>query len=292
MHASHMVQDPYAVLGLNKTATQEDVKNAYRKLAKKYHPDLNPASKEAEAKFKELTEANEILSDPKKKAEFDAGTYAQEQNPQNKNYYYKTQADDQARYSSGFGFNNEDIWNSIFGEHSSANRRTKPTEEFYKMEVDFQDSILGAEREITLPTGKRLRVKIPAGIVDSQKLRFSKQGENAADVYVEVNVRPSQSFKRVGNDIEHELPVLFSDAILGREIAVPTVSGQVLLKLPPGVTSGTRLRVKGKGVAAHSGKAPGDQFAIVKIMLPQSIDPILKEAIEGWIKRQENPSAA
>jgi DnaJ-class molecular chaperone len=161
----------------------------------------------------------------------------------------------------------------------------------YKMDVDFADAILGAEREITLPTGKRLRVKIPAGVDAGSKLRFAGFGSAGigkgppGDAYVELNIRPSPIFKREGRDLEVELPISFSEAILGGEVRAPTIDGSVMLKVPAGVSSGARLRVAGKGV--QSGDKRGDQYVVLKIMVPSSVDADLKQALESWTKREK-----
>jgi DnaJ-class molecular chaperone len=168
-------------------------------------------------------------------------------------------------------------------------------DELYTMEVDFKDAALGGEREITLPSGKRLRVKIPAGIESGQKLRFAGQGGlgfgqgKPGDAYVEMKVRPSERFRRVGKDIEVDVPVPFTDAILGGEIEVPTLEGSVRMKIPVGVNTGTRLRLRGKGMGRPGSADRGDEYAVVQLKLPEKIDAELQEAIRSWSGRHGGP---
>ena len=168
------------------------------------------------------------------------------------------------------------------------------------MEIDFKDSILGADREITLPHGKKLQIKIPPGIDTGKRLRFRGQGgpgagnAPAGDAYLEVTVRPLAGFKRVGNNVESELPISFIEGLLGAEIQVPTVDGSVMLKIPPGLSTGSRLRIRGKGVVApkESGKDPGDQIVVLKVALPKQVNSELMKAIRAWDgKYSYNPRA-
>lgn len=161
----------------------------------------------------------------------------------------------------------------------------------YKMEVDFKEAALGAEKVITLPNGKTLQVKIPAGIDSGKKLRFRGLGEPgvgkgpAGDAYVEVQVRPLKGFQRDGNDIEMELPISFMEAITGAEVEVPTIDGSVMMKIPPGVSTGSKLRIKGKGAGARGRR--GNQIINLKIVMPKEVDPALKNAVEN-LKSQFN----
>ena len=302
------MQTAYEILGVGKTATQNEIKSAYRKLAKKFHPDLNPGNKEAEKKFKDINQANEQIGTPEARAKYDlgetenayshagaqAGTRGQA--GANQNYYYQTQGggpDAQGRYSSAFGGMDEDLFESIFGGAgrggaggAGGSGRRAPSDETFQMEVDFKDSILGAEREINLPNGKRLAIKIPAGIETGKKLRFAGQAEGGGDVLIEIRVKPSERFTRVGNHVEIEVPISVGEALLGGEIKVPTLDGSILLKVPAGVSSGQKLRVAGKGVPAHGKESAGDERVILKIVTPKTIDPEFKSAVEAWVKRQ------
>jgi DnaJ-class molecular chaperone len=285
-------QTPYQILGVAKTATQDEIKNAYRTLAKKLHPDLNPGNKEAERKFKDIANAYELIGTEDARKKYDLGEAEQAQQrsyggggPQGRArnpYYYETQQDG-GRYSSQFegSFGQEDIFESIFGQ--GRGRRAQPQDETYQMEIDFRDAVLGAEKEIILGSQKKLRVKIPAGVETGKKLRFSGQASSGGDAYVEIHVKPSERFKRVGNNIEIEWPIGLASAVLGGEIEVPTVDGMVKVTVPSGVSSGAKLRVKGKGVPQDG--ARGDEIVILSIKLPKEIDPEVKEAIRKWSEK-------
>lgn len=304
MGYSKVNQRPYEILGVTSSATQDEIKNAYRNLAKKFHPDLNPGNKSAETKFKEINAAYELIGTPESRAKFDRGefdeAYAHRDDSRARTgrgpFYHETQSEG-GRYSQSFGGIDDDILQSIFGRMGGQggfqfSGDLPGQDALYQMEVDFKDAVLGAEREITLPSGKRLRVKIPAGVNSGAKLRFPGLGApgtgkgSAGDAYVELKIRPSPLFKRVGNDLEVELPISVSEAVLGGEIKVPTVDGDVLVKVPAGVSSGSRLRIAGKGVSAGNAGKRGDQYVIIKMVAPPSTDAEFKQAVETWSKRQ------
>jgi DnaJ-class molecular chaperone len=302
------VKNPYEILGVQKTATQDEIKTAYRKLAKKFHPDLNPGNKTAEEKFKEINSANDLIGDPALRAKFDNGEIdasgaakappgygygggAPGENP----FYYQTQQGG-GRYSSAFDGMDSDIFESIFRNARGGGVNFAGEDRNYRLEVDFRDAILGAEREITLPGGKKLSVKIPAGIETGKKLRFKGLGEpgvgkgSPGDAYVEITVRPSKVYQREGKNLSMELPVSLHEAILGAEVRVPTLDSAVLLKIPPGSNTGSKLRVRGKGVSAASAADRGDLIVTLKVVLPTNIDPELKAAMEAWSKNHSyNP---
>ncbi len=170
-------------------------------------------------------------------------------------------------------------------------------DQLYQMEVDFRDAALGAEREISLPSGKKLGIKIPAGIESGARLRFRGQGGPgigkgpAGDAYVEITVRPMAGFARKGRDIETEIPVSFLEAALGAEIQAPTIDGSVALKIPPGVSTGSKLRIRGKGVASSKGER-GDQIVSLKVMMPKQIPEELRQQMSEWKEKLSfNPRA-
>ncbi|MDR3606366.1 MAG: J domain-containing protein [Oligoflexia bacterium] len=297
--------NPYQVLGVSKAATQDEIKNAYRSLAKKYHPDLNPGNKNLEAKFKEVAQAYELVGTSEARAKYDRGEAEEAEYQQQRASrgqrgpsFYDTQREG-GRYTYSFGGEEgaEDVFENLFrGMHGGRPAEQQGEDHLYQMEVDFKDSVLGAEREITLPHGKKLQVKIPAGIETGAKLRFRHQGGPGVgsappgDAYVEVTVRPLAGFKRVGNDIEVEVPISFIEGILGAEIQVPTIDASVMLKVPAGVSTGSRLRIRGKGVA--HGKERGDQLVVLKVVLPKKVNPELQEVIRGWGEKYSyNPRA-
>jgi len=278
------MSDPYQILGVPKTAAQEDIKKSYRKLAKKYHPDLNPGNKEAEKKFKEVSHAFDQIGTDEARAKFDRGEEFEQQNQRRGGpSFYDTQHEG-GRYSYSFGdeMGGADFFENLFGgaRHRDINF---PGEDInYKMDVDFREAALGAEKVITLADGKNLRVKIPAGIDSGKKLRFKGKGHPgvgqgaAGDAYVEINVKPLEGFTRKGKDILSELPISFLDAITGGEIEVPTIDGNIMMKIPAGVSTGTKLRIKGRGAGPADNR--GHQIVVLKIVMPKNIDPALKEA--------------
>lgn len=297
--------DPYQTLGVSKNATQDEIKSAYRDRAKKYHPDLNPGSKESELKFKELSGAYEKIGTVEERAKFDRGEH--EAPPGAGGFgqrgpYYRDAGGE--RYSESFGQGmGEDIFESLFGRAKSGGRAAGsikyPGEDLlFRMDIDLKDSVLGAEREIALPTGKKLSVKIPPGVAEGSRLRFAGQGGPSpnggppGDAYVELRVRNDPRFSREGADLILELPVPLIDAVFGAEIRVPTLGGEVMLKIPPRSNSGARLRLAGKGAYQRSSQARGDQIIVLKILLPEDIDPELEAALRAWKDRHPKGSAA
>ena len=288
--------DPYQALGIKNSASQDDIKNAYRKLAKKFHPDLNPGNKQAEAKFKDINAAYERIGEASARAKFDRGETDEQARPDPRAqgqgpYYSHTQgggSEGRGRYSQSFQGMDEDLFESIFGGTRARGFQSEPVaqDETYQMSIDFKDSILGAEKEISLPSGKRLRVKIPAGIENGKKLRFAGQGSSVppGNVYVEIQVKPSPLFTRNGMNIEMELPISISEALLGAEVKIPTLDGEIQIKVPSLISSGQKLRVAGKGVLNQ-----GDQYVRVKIVSPGAktgaLDEEFKLAVEAWGKR-------
>jgi DnaJ-class molecular chaperone len=314
-----MEKDPYAVLGVAKTSTQEEIRNAYRKLAKSLHPDLNPGNKEAEQKFKEVATAYEILGDEKKRKEFDAGPKPGEgfefrRRPggpgQERHFYYETQGgpgEEGGFYSQGFNF--EDLFGEAFRGQRAQRGPRKGEDEIYRMEVDLRDVAEGGERDITLPNGKRLRVKIPPGITEGTRLRFSGQGGPGAqggppgDAYVEISIRGSAVFHRLesnhGLDLETELPVTLAEALVGGSVLTPTLTGNVMLTLPAGSNTGSRLRLRGKGLPERGRPdTRGDLYVKLRVVLPAVVSEALKNAAlenekrNPYNPREERPHAA
>lgn len=295
------MKDPYVILGIPKTASQDEIKKAYRVLVKKNHPDLNPGNKQAEARFKDISVAYDQIGTPEARAKFDRGETPEQQQQyweeaqkkrgqrgSQKSSFYNTQQD-HGRYSQSFGeeFGNSDFFEELF--RSTSRQRSKPqkgNDTLYQMEISLGDSVVGIEKIITLPNGKSISVNIPAGINSGTKLRFKGLGDPgpvgapAGDAFIEVIVAPMKGYKRVGNDIEVEVPISFQEAILGAEISIPTFFGPVKLKIPPGVNTGSRLRIRGKGIQSETEK--GSQIVLLKIVIPKNISPKLTEAIKSW----------
>lgn len=297
--------DPYQTLGVSKTATPDEIKNAYRTLAKKFHPDLNPKDKAAEHKFKEINAAYEIVGDAEKRARFDRGDWGEDQagaGPGARRHggpFYRDARRGGAegkRYSYDFGDFDESVFENLFG-HRGRGGGTQgfsvPGEdELYRLELSLRESVEGGERELHLPSGKRLGVKIPKGVFPGQKLRFAGQGGpgigggRAGDIYVELALAPDERFTMDGSTLLLEQPVPLDVALLGGEVTVPTPEGQVRLKIPARTSSGRRLRIPGKGLFARGGKR-GDLLVKAQVSLPEEQDEALEAAVRQWRERKE-----
>ncbi len=291
------MRDPYEVLGVPKGADIKDVKKAYRKLARQLHPDLHPGDAQAETRFKEVAASYDFLSNAEQKLKYDRGEIDTSGAPRAERTFYRSYAegDPRSRYNDPRGFTHDfegmDIFSDLFGGGFRATAaRTRGSDVRATLEVDFLDAVKGSVREITLPGGKRLNVTIPPGSEDGQVLRLKGQGQpglgggTAGDVNIELTVRPHPQFARKGKDIHVEVPVTLPEAVLGAKIAVPTVDGPVTLSVPKGSNSGTRLRLRGKGVPATDG-GRGDQYVTLRVVLPDTPDPELSRFVEEWGSR-------
>jgi len=289
--------DPYKVLGVNRSASNEEIKRAYRKLAKKLHPDLNPGDKKVESQFKETTAAYDFLSDPDKRRKYDRGEIDESGQPRGTRYSGSrpTGGTQQRRTTRGFGFGveddadfSDDLFSDFFGfgKDPRDSIKLKGADVSYQVRVPFLEAILGTKQRLQLADGKTLEVQLPPGTDTGQTLRLKGQGlpgrggALAGDAFVEVTVEPHPVFSRDGNDILVELPITLYEAVLGATLNVPTIDGKVSLKIPAGANSGTQLRLRGKGVQAGRSGTRGDQYVRLVVMLPKEVDPGLKAEIE------------
>lgn len=277
-----MAKNPYEILGINKDASEVDIKKSYRKLARKYHPDLNPSDKSASEKFKEINTANALLSDKEKRAAFDRGEIDMEGHPQYQQQQrtYRDFADgpEGGKYQfNGGDFNFEDLFAGLGGRAGAGFGRTPPADVHYSIEVDFLEAARGAKKRVTMPDDKALDITIPEGIEEGQQLRLKGQGSKpSGDAYVEIHIAAHPFFTRKGKDITIELPISLQESVLGGKIQVPTVHGPVEMNIPKGASSGMTLRLKGKGIKA------GDQYVKLKLVMPKEIDAELEESIRKW----------
>ncbi|MDE2445972.1 MAG: DnaJ domain-containing protein [Alphaproteobacteria bacterium] len=286
------MKSPYEILGVAKTASADDVRKAYRGLAKKLHPDLNPGDKSAEAKFKDVSIAYDLLSDNAKRAKFDAGEIdaaGNETAAARERQYYRDHPQarqQQNAYASSAGFEDfagDDLFSELFRKQAEKQRNAKGADAQYRLTVSFLDAVNGGLQRISLPGGGALDVNIPAGIQEGQTLRLKGKGNASqgtgghGDALVQIAVAPHAFFTRVGDDIFVELPVTIKEAALGGPVKVPTSTGSVMLNIPKASNTGALLRLKGKGVAGK-----GDQFVKLKIVLPQMPDAALNDFLSDW----------
>ena len=294
------MRNPYEVLGVAATASAAEIQSAYRKLAKKLHPDLNPGDKAAEEKFKEVAGAYDLLSDAEKRKRFDSGEIdaSGAERPQH-NFYRDYASSDQGHpYADTSGFadfmDTDDAFAELLGRGQRARANRRGQDMHYRLPIDFVESITGANKRLTLPDGSTLDVKIPPGLVDGQTLRLKGKGApgagkgGAGDALIEVEVLPDRRFTRDGDDISLEVPISLTEAVLGGRIRVATPTGDVTVTVPKGANTGTTLRLKGKG-APRRGGGHGDELVKLKVVLPKS-DPELDAFVTNWSKGKEfNP---
>jgi DnaJ-class molecular chaperone len=294
--------DPYDLLGVARDASQADVQKAYRRLAKKLHPDLNPGDKDAQRKFQEISAAYDILGDEKKRVRFDRGEIDASGSEQLRRRYYRDFAQAGAgsqRYENAEGFADfgdaDDILSAFFSRGGRRGFRPRGDDRRYRLDVDFLDAVNGGARRITLPDGSSLDVVIPPGTRDGQTLRLAGKGEasadggEAGDALIEVSVHPHPFFKRDGADIRLELPISLTEAVLGGKVTAPTPTGPVTTTIPKGSNTGRILRLKGRGVPGRGGKR-GDEYLTLRVMLPEPPDAELHAFVTGWSAgRAQNP---
>lgn len=305
-------KDYYSLLNIPRTASSEEIKKSYRKLAMQYHPDKNPGDKKAEEKFKEITEAYEVLSDAKKREMYDQFGHAGAQQGFGGNPFGG--AGSYGARGSGAGDPFQDIFGDVFGDMFGAKggprsggsrshahtRRAKGADLRYSLNVSFEESAIGCEKVISFVRNRngkdetaKLSVSVPAGVKEGQRLKLSGEGDSGqlggenGDLYVVVSVQQHSLFERVENDVLLDLPISYTDAILGTNVEVPTLTGKAMIRIPPGSNSGQQFRLKGKGFPKVGGFGSGDMIVKLLVDVPSTLSSKSKELMEELAKQSE-----
>ena len=294
------MSDPYTTLGVARSATEKDIKSAYRKLAKELHPDRNTKNPKATERFSEVTRAYDLLTDTDKRARFDRGEIDADGNPASP-FGYGGGGGGRHPGGPGGGFGNgagegidiSDIFDGLFGGRGGmgggagrARAAPKGTNVPYRLSVTLADAATRATQRITLADGKTIDLKLPAGAEDGTQMRLSGKGEagpgGAGDAIVTIQIQPHAFFRRDGDNIRIELPITLDEAVSGAKIKVPTVEGAIMLTIAPGSSSGKTLRLKGKGFSRKDATR-GDQLITLEVQLPEGeAGAELARRLEGW----------
>ncbi|TAK47186.1 MAG: J domain-containing protein [Xanthobacteraceae bacterium] len=311
------MRDPYDVLGVPKSASAGDIKSAFRKLAKKLHPDANKNDPKAATQFAELNSAYEIVGDEDKRKQFDRGEIDAEGKPRFQGFegfggrggarggngfeqfHFRTGGGPGGGGFQGFGGGLDDLLKGVFGGGGGGGTRARAQQFEFEgspfaeptldvnatLTVSLEEAVNGAQKRVRLPTGKELNVRIPAGVTSGQQIRLKGQGQEApgyrpGDALITVTIAPHPVFRLDGNDLRIDLAVTLYEAVLGGKVRVPTLQGAVELAIPRNTTSGRTFRLKGKGLSAKG--ATGDLFATVRIALPDGADADLEALMRHW----------
>lgn len=292
-----MAGNPYEALGLTSSATDAEIKKAYRKIAKSSHPDLNP-DPAAQERFKAAAAAYDLLKDPEQRRRFDAGEIDAQGQERPQHRFYREHAEAAGSpYARGYGFEGDpdlsDIFADLFGRRGAGGFRAadegagfhmRGQDYRFGLQVDFMTAARGGKTRVTLPDGNTLEVTIPQGVRDGQTIRLKGKGGpgvgkgGPGDAYLTISVAPHPHFRREGDDILLTLPISLDEAVLGAKVTAPTIDGPVSLTIPKGATTGQKLRLRGRGING------GDQQVELKIAMPPEIDDDLARFMETWRK--------
>lgn len=285
--------DYYKVLGIDKNATEKDIKSAYRKQARKYHPDVNPNDKEAHKRFQEVNEANEVLSDPDKRKKYDQygkdWKQAEQFESARQSQRYSSQGQGRQTYGGGFEESDySDFFSSMFGGgFQGSGRRSQAKfkgQDFNaELQLDLRDAYHTHQKTLTV-NGKNIRITIPAGIENGQTIKIKGHGGPGVnngpngDLYITFNIPNDPHFKRVGNDLYTTVDLDLYTAVLGGEVTINTISGKVKLKIPPETQNGTKVKLKGKGFPKYKKEGEfGDFYVTYNVKIPTNLTPKQKE---------------
>jgi DnaJ-class molecular chaperone len=311
-----LARDPYQELGVSRAASAAEIRKAFHKLAKQHHPDANPDNKEAEERFKRLSAAFDIVGDPEKRKKFDAGEIdadgretargfggAAGQAPWGANPGGFSRRGGSPQGESFEGVDLGDILGEMFGGGRNPGARggagvgggfggfsQRGADVRAGLEIDLEDAIRGGKKRIAFSDGRTIDVSIPKGAQEGQTLRLKGQGQpgraGPGDAFIELTILPHPIFRQEGEVLVMDVPVTVYDAVLGGKVEAPTPDGPVTLTVPKGANTGSRLRLKGRGLADSQGKR-GDLFARLTIVLPEEVDPELEAFAETW--KQKRP---
>lgn len=291
------MKDPYEILGVARSATDQDIKDAYKKLARQFHPDLNPGVKTAEETFKAISGAYDLLKDKEMRRRFDAGEIdaSGAERPQERFYRDFAEGPAYASHAAQDGFASNDELEEFLArafrggtQRSQGTFRARGHDVSYVLRVGFLEVANGAERTIMLPEGNTLQVTIPEGAEDRQMLRLKGQGMPgfgdgpAGDAYIELHVEPHPFFHRKDDNVHVEIPITLKEAVLGARIEVPTISGPVTMTIPKGANTGRTLRLRHKGIRNRKTGRRGHQLITLKVVLPAGEEADLTAFLESW----------
>jgi len=304
------MRDPYEILGVSKTASEAEIKKAFRNLAKKFHPDAKGGDTSAQKRFQEISGAYDIVGDKDKRAKYDAGQIDAQGNPRGfdpRAHGFGGNPSGQAEGGPGGfhftwsgrgdrpgetaeGFRPEDLFADLLGGLGGRGRAQPRAGQDFDVEttVSFEEAVGGGTRRVVLPNGEQIDVKIPPGLKDGQQIRLKgrggagRAGGAPGDVMIHVTVAPHPYFTRDGRDLKIDLPVTLKEAVLGGKVPVQTMAGTVALSIPPGSNSGKVLRLRGKGIPGHGNERTGDLYVRLVVTLPARPDAELQKFAETW----------
>jgi DnaJ-class molecular chaperone len=291
-----MNQDLYAILGVKRTATNDEIRRAYRKLAKDLHPDQNKGDARAEEQFKRVSAAFAVLGNPEKRKRYDAGEIDAMGN-ERANPFYSGFGTGDGRGYGGDGFNPgagefSDLFGDLFGRRGHGSAFTMRGMDYrYNLEIGFLEAVNGTKKRVQFPDNETLDISVPSGVESGQTLRLKHKGGPGAgrgepgDALIELKVQPHPLFGRDGDNITLEVPVTLNEAVLGARIEVPTIDGRVTVTVPKGASSGQVLRLRGKGIKNSRSGALGDQLITLKIVMPAHIDGELERFMNDWMHK-------